>query len=60
MRLLMLRRARRAVLDAAKCLDAGVSSDVTGLSFEYDPDELADLRQAVARLRAVEEWRAGM
>lgn len=55
----MLRRARRAVLDAAKCLEANCRMVLTGLSFEYDPDELADLRQAVARLRAVEERRAG-
>lgn len=59
MRFLELRRARRAVIEAARCVEASCEAGVTGLIFDYDPDELADLRQAVARLRALEEWEAG-
>lgn len=50
-RLLARRRARRAVVLAAKCVE---SSYEPGLAYEHDPDDLNDLRSAVDALRELE------
>ncbi len=44
-------RAKQAVVIAAKCVESSYDSR---LDFEHDPDDLADLREAVKRLRALE------
>lgn len=51
MKRLRILKARRAVILAARIV---VSSYEPGLIYEYDPDDLADLRHAVARLRELE------
>jgi len=50
-KLLKLWRARRDVVLAAKCVE---SSYEAGLTYDHDPDDLFDLRQAVKALREVE------
>lgn len=51
MKILKLWRARRDVVLAAKCVE---SSYQAGLTYDHDPDDLFDLRQAVRVLREVE------
>jgi CHAD domain-containing protein len=50
-RWLKLRRARRAVILAAKSVE---SSYIPGLIHEHDPDDLHDLRETVRMLRRLE------
>lgn len=51
---LQRRRARADVVLAAKCVASSYQGPDTGLIYDHDPDDLHDLRKAVAALRALE------